>query len=295
MTNEINNNVQVILNKIDKLPELFHIAVKVAKMLDDINVDVNDLARVISLDQALTTQILKLCNSANYGFSRKIVSISDAIAKLGFKTLKSLVFMAISHGVLNQEVKGYDLGKGELWRNSVCCAVYAKHLAQTVGYPDPETAFTAGILRDIGKLMIHEYVGGAYEKIVRMVNVENITFSAAEERVLGFNHCQIGAAAAIKWNFPQILVDAIRYHHIPGEAVRANCQDVKLVALVHIADSLAMMLGSGIGSDGMMYTMDMKTFDLLNLNQYSGNLELLISEIFELHDEIESMVGMVNG
>jgi len=288
-------NIQEILVKIDKLPELFHVAVRIARMLDDLNVDVNDLSKVISTDQALTTQLLKLCNSAHYGFSRKIVSLNDAVAKLGFKTLKSLVFVAISHGVLNHELKGYDLGKGELWKNSISCAVYSRYLAKTVRYKDPETAFTAGLLRDIGKLMIHEYVGVNYNEIIKVVNSQNITFSDAEKKILGFNHCEIGSAVANKWNFPVVLVDAIKYHHTPDLAVKEGCQDIDLISIVHIADTATMMFGTGIGNDGMMYGMDIQVLENLGLSTEVSDIESLISEMVELNSEIETMVGIVNG
>ncbi|MDD3013366.1 MAG: HDOD domain-containing protein [Candidatus Gastranaerophilales bacterium] len=288
-------DIKVVLDKIEKLPELFHVAVRVAKMLDDLNIDVNQLSRIISLDQALTTQLLKLCNSAQYGFSRKIVTVKDAVAKLGFKTIKSLVFVAISHGILNSAVKGYDLGKGELWKNSISCAVYSRYLAKMSNYKDPETAFTAGLLRDIGKLMIHEYVGINYSNILNTINSEGISFSNAEEQVLGFNHCQIGSAVANKWNFPPILVDTIKYHHNYDAAINEGCEDIKLLSIVHIADSITMMLGNGMGNDGMMYNINLKSLNYLDISQQSASIENLISEMVELKTEIDEMIGIVNG
>jgi len=288
-------DIKVVLEKINKLPELFHVAVRVAKMLDDLNVDVNQLSRIISLDQALTTQLLKLCNSAQYGFSRKIVTVNDAVSKLGFKTIKSLVFVAISHGILNRQVKGYDLDKGEMWRNSISCAVYSRYLAKMTNYKDPEIAFTAGLLRDIGKLMIHEYVGINYNNIVNTINSQGIAFSKAEEQVLGFNHCQIGSAVANKWNLPPVLVDSIRYHHSFEEALNNGCEDIKLLSIVHIADSVTMMLGSGIGNDGMMYNIDLKSLKYLDISQQSASIENLISEMVELKTEIDEMIGIANG
>ncbi|MFH0703337.1 MAG: HDOD domain-containing protein [bacterium] len=289
------NDIQSILSKVDKLPELYHIAIKVSKMLDNFNVSINEVSKVISLDQALTTQILKLCNSANYGFSRKIVSINDAIAKLGFTTLKNMIFIVISHGILNQEVKGYDLGKGELWKNSVSCAFYARHLASLIKYSDPEIAFTAGLLRDIGKLIIHEYVKDSYDEIIEMINSKNIPFYQAEEKVLGFNHCQIGSEIANKWNFPNILIETIEYHHNPDIAFNSKCEDSKLIAIIHVADCITMMLGTGMGCDGMMYNFELNALKKLNISQQASDIEKLISEMIELNSEIDSMVGYIDG
>ena len=290
----MNQNMEQVLEKVNKLPEVYGIAVRVAKMLNDEMTSANDLAKVISLDQALTIKLLRVCNSAYYGFSRKIVSVGDAISKLGFKTLKSLVFVAISHSVLNREVKGYDLQNGALWTNSISCAVYARYLAKISHYPDPETAFTAGLLRDLGKLIVHEYVGHNYSKILELVTTEHISFSKAEEQILGFNHTQIGSAAAKKWNFPNILVDAISYHHNPDEAINTDCEDIKLVYITHIADALTMMLGQGIGNDGMMYNLELGALEHIGIPQQLENIESLIAELVDLNSEIDSMAGIVN-
>lgn len=167
-------------------------------------------------------------------------------------------------------------------------------MAKITHYKDPEIAFTAGLLRDIGKLIIHEYVGNSYKDIVNMVHTENITFSAAEERVLGFNHSQIGAEVANKWYFPQILVDTIRYHHSPDEAATKSCEDIKLVSIVHVADSFTMMFGTGVGNDGLMYNLQLKSLENLGIPQQSANVELLMSELMELNGEIKAMVGIVD-
>ncbi len=285
------NQIDTIANKIDKLPEVFNVAIMVAKELDNPDVNAQSLAKIISTDPALTTQLLRLCNSAQYGFSKKIASIKEAIPRLGFKTLKSLVFLAISQGMLNKEVKGYDLTKGALWENSISCAVYARYLAKKCNYHDPEIAFTAGLLRDIGKLIIHEYVSESYDDIIQEVNNSNITFSEAEEKTLGFNHSEIGGKVAEKWNFPCGLVESIKYHHTPGNAKK----DPVLVSIVHVADVLTMMLGAGIGSDGMMYKIEMNTLEKLNIPVAPGVIEELVSEIVELSEEVNQIAGLVNG
>jgi len=290
------NNIKLndVIEKIDHLPEVFSVAVKVAKQLEDLDTKVEDLAATISTDQALTTKLLKLCNSAKYGYSKKIVTIKDAIPKLGFKTIKSLIFLTISQSVLYQELKGYDLEKESLWENSVSCAVYARYLAKLSNYPDPETAFTAGLIRDIGKLIVHEYIGESYEQIVDIVNTKNVSFSEAESEVLEFNHCEIGAKVAEKWNFPTVLIDAIRYHHSPNLVINMPEKDKQLISIVHVADAVTMMLGSGMGNDGMMYKIEMNAMEQLKFPANSSSIESLISDMVELNTEITEMIGMIN-
>lgn len=286
-------DIDKLLNRVDSIPNNFHIAVKVAKMLDDFNVNIQELSKVIGADQALTVQLLKLCNSAQYGFSRKIVTVSDAIARLGFKTLKSLVFVVVSKGSLNRQLAGYDLGKGELWRNSISCAVYSKYLAEISGYKDPDLAFTAGLLRDIGKLIIHEYVKSDYDNIINLVNSENIGFSEAEEKILGYNHSQVGARIAAKWNFPKVLEETIEFHHNPGK-VDGKCEDKMLVNIVHVADSLSMILGMGIGNDGMMHNLDINSLEKIGIDVNSVGIESLISDMVDLNSEIDMIMASMS-
>lgn len=292
----MSKTLQDVLNNINKLPENFLVALKVTKMLDgfNMNLDIRDLTKTISLDPSLTTLLLKLCNSAHYGFSRKIVSINDAITKLGFRTLKNLVFVAVSQGILNQEFNGYDLNKGDLWKNALSCAVYARHFAEIVKYRDPDTAFTAGLLRDIGKIMIHEYVGANYTEIINLVEQNKISFLNAEDKILGFNHCTIGAEIAARWDFPPILTDMIRYHHELDKAIENKCEDVDLISIIHVADSITMMMGVGLGSDGMMYNLELKSLERFNIPCKPENIEQLLSDMVDLNEEIQAMAGIVS-
>jgi len=283
-------DIEKLLNRVDSIPHNFHIAIKVAKMLDDFNVNIKELSKIIGVDQSFTVQLLKLCNSAQYGFSRKIVTVNDAITRLGFKTLKSLVFVVVSKSSFNKPIEGYNLEKGELWRNSIACAVYSKYLAEISGYKDPELAFTSGLLRDIGKLIIHEYIKDEYNNIVNLVNSENIGFSEAEEKILGYNHSQVGSKIASKWNFPKTLEETIEFHHNPNDTNRTYL-DNHLVNIVHIADSIAMMLGMGIGNDGMMHHFNISALENIGIDVNSVGIETLISDMVDLNTEIDLLMA----
>lgn len=298
----INKNIkkltlEQILSQVENLPETSKVAVKVSKMLDDFNVDINHLAQTVTLDQALTAQLLKLCNSAHYGFSRKILTINDAIAKLGLKTVKSLIFVAISKGILNKEVPGYKLIKGDLWKNSVTCAFYTKHLAETFNYKNPDLAFIAGLLRDIGKLIIDEYVGINYLDIIKIVNTSEIPFTRAEEMIVGYSHSQIGAEVLNSWNFPQVLVQSVKYHHDFTNARKYygdKLEDFRLLALLHLGDALTCMLGNFLGADGLMYSIDEDALLLLSDSKSSTDLDFYIDQLLDLDSEISSMLEVLS-
>ena len=279
-------DINKILKKANSLKHNFYTVMKVSKKLDDFNVSINDLSKIINSDPVLTETILKHCNSAKYGFARKIMTINDAISIIGFKTLKTIIFTIVSKSSFNKELKGYELEKGDLWKNSISCAVYSRYIAELISYNAPEQAFTAGLLRDVGKLVLNEYVKEDQEKIIKMVTKENIPFSEAEEKVLGLSHCQIGAIVAKKWNFPQALIDSIKYHHNPEKAETEQCEDMDLVRIVHLSDSLSVMLGYGIGNDGMLNDINISSYTKLGFKAEPENLELLISKIINLNSEI---------
>ena len=289
-------NMTDVSAMVKKLPAIPQVAVKVSRMLGDFNVSIEQLSDSIMLDQSLTAQLLKLCNSAHYGFSRKIVSVKDAVAKLGLNTVKCLVFVAVSQGVLDSEVTGYSLARGQLWKNSITCAYYAKYLAEIFNYRDQDLAFIAGLLRDIGKLIMSEYVGINYNKIIRLVDVAQVSFTTAEEMCVGYNHAQIGAEILNYWNFPTVLVETVKYHH---DFINAYSQyndlleDPKLIGILHLADAFTIMLGESIGADGLMYPIDDKAFDLINDSDSPVNVDLIIEQLVDLSSEIDSMVKVL--
>lgn len=289
-------SIDDISKHVEKLPAIPQVAIKVSKMLGDFNVSVDQLSDTIMLDQALTTQLLKLCNSAHYGFSRNIVSVKDAITKLGLDTVKCLVFVAISQASLNKEAKGYSLLKGDLWQNSVSCAYYARHLAEVFNYKDKDLAFIAGLLRDIGKLILSEYVGVNYDKILMLIETAEVSFIRAEEMAIGYNHAQIGAEILKYWHFPTVLEETVRYHHDfvnAYENYKDSLQDINLLAILHLADAFTIMLGNSIGADGLMYPIDEKALEILNTNSETVNIDLIMDQLMELGSEINSMVKVL--
>lgn len=283
--------IQELITKVDHLPELPQVAMRVGRMMEDPNTNANQLAEIIRLDANMTGQVLRLCNSAAYGLPRKIATAREAVALMGFKALKSLIYTVISHTALNRDVKGYNLEQGALWVNALTCAVYAKYLAEQHKDVDPELIFTGGLLRDVGKIVLGEYVGTSYNDIEALAIKEQIDFVEAEERVLGFNHMMVGTRVAEKWNLPEKLVKVIRYHHKPSLMFDQDASeaDIKMVTLVHLADVFTMMLGAGIGSDGMMYSIDMEALDYIGFDTDEAYLESLLARLVDLDSVVKEM------
>ncbi len=282
--------LQQIVAKVDKLPELPQVAMRVSHMMEDPNMSAEKIAEVIRLDAAFTSQVLRLCNSAAFGLRRRVETVKEAVAILGFKSLRSMVYTIISKVALDRPVAGYSLAEGDLWYNALTCAVYAKHIAQRERFRDPELAFTGALLRDIGKIVLGEFVGANYEEIEKLAAQEQIDFFEAEERVIGFSHTVIGTRVAEKWNLPARLVKIIRYHHTPSALPpTVDADEIKLMAIVHLADAYTMMVGQGTGSDGMMYSLDTEAVKKAGIDIEGDAAEILLSELFELNSVVRSL------
>ena len=258
-----------LLQSVEDLPSLPDVALKVTRLVEDPNVNAVAIERVVSTDQALTARVLRLANSAFYGVSRRIGTVREAVVILGFRTIKTLTLAACLYPALTGELRGYGLGRGELWRHSIACAISAQALARQVGSTaphvgpvSPDEAFVAGLLHDIGKMVlsIHlkEYLGQTRDRAL----AEGISFLAAERAILGVDHAQAGAAIAEKWNLPAALVDAIACHHDPLAAQHGN---IGLACVAHVADALCLSLGIGVGGDGLLAALQSEALDALRL------------------------------
>lgn len=266
-----------IVSKVNDMPMLPSRVEKIMAITEDPDSTIESLEKEILMDQSLTSKILKLANSAYYGYPRKINTVSQATILLGFQTIKSMTLASTVNKLLTKELTGYALEENDLWHQSQTCAIVSRHIAQEVGFSNPETAYIAGLLRDIGKTILNYHVEKEYKAIVNKVEVNKVSFSQAEEEVLGFNHAQVGEKIGEKWNFPEELVEAIGLHHTPEDSLI----NPELVSIVHIADAITMMMGVGLGADGLSY--NLSQFAIENLDGLEAeDLDRIISESYDL-------------
>ncbi|WP_026894451.1 HDOD domain-containing protein [Clostridiisalibacter paucivorans] len=261
----MNNKLSLdkLIQLVDDMPVFPNRINKILKLTEDPNSTVHDIETEILKDQSLTAKVLKLANSTHYGYSRRISTITEATVLLGFKTIRSITLASSVSKVLMQELPGYGLEKDMLWEQSQTCAIIARQLAKKTRKSDPEQAYIAGLLRDIGKVILSYYVKKEYNLIVEKVGSSGRSFQDAEKEVLGFDHAQIGAKIAEKWNFPQDLIDAIENHHTPAQ----SNVNKDLVSLIHVADALVMTMGISMGYDGMAYYMSPFALETLELDE----------------------------
>ncbi|PKM50013.1 MAG: hydrolase [Firmicutes bacterium HGW-Firmicutes-7] len=265
-----------LISRIDEIPIFPQTVSNILKLVEDPRTNIRDIENEILKDQGFTTKVLKLANSAYFGVSRQIKTVSQATTLLGFQAIRSMVLASSVGKVLSAELLGYALEREALWKQSQICAITARVIAKKVKFPQPDQAYTAGLLKDIGKIILDHYLNEQFQKIMDQINEGNKAFLEIEEETLGFNHCQVGAKIAEKWKLPEDLVEAIAYHHQPDKALL----NLKLVAITHIADGLVMMMGLHIGSDGLAYNFSDSAMELLNLDETI--LSEIISEVADL-------------
>jgi putative nucleotidyltransferase with HDIG domain len=249
--------------------------VKLRQYLSDPDVSFDELAKVIEYDPGLTANLLQLANSAYFGWSGKIKTVKEAITRLGTNRIFQMVLCMSVAPLVRKPVKGYDMESNGLWKHSIAVAICAEQLARILKIPNSEEAFTAGLLHDMGKILLGTFVEIDDEPIKELVQNESLSFNEAERRVLGIDHAEAAAELLQYWKLPENVVAAARWHHNPEEA---DEKYRNIVDLVHVADILCIRMGWGIGSDGPLYCLNEAASERLGV--HSG-----------LEDEVTDKVG----
>ncbi|MBT8489427.1 MAG: HDOD domain-containing protein [Deltaproteobacteria bacterium] len=252
-----------ILKSIENLPAFPATVQKVSGLLGDPDYSIPELVGVIEYDQAITANILRMCNSAYFGVRYKISTVREAVAYLGRENLVRVVSAAGISRYYNK-VNGYYQEATRLWEHSVGVAIMSLILSKRIYNRADSSLFTVGLLHDVGKVVLGEFVLDSFQQIMDLVTNHQYSFLEAEEEVIGINHAEVGAKIALLWNFPQELQDAILYHHRPDLMTEG---DSSISWLVYLADQACMMMGIGGGADGLAYRGLREVVDRFKLRQ----------------------------
>ncbi|HMB70480.1 MAG TPA: HDOD domain-containing protein, partial [bacterium] len=219
---------------INDLPTLPHVVTQILDRTRNTDSSLDEIVSLIATDQALVSTILKLVNSAFYGFSRRITTLKQSITLLGFRSVRNIVVNAGVVGVFRKRTFNNQY-RFRLWDHSIACGVAAREIARRTGYQAKEEAFTAGLLHDIGKVVIDQYAPKDSAAIMKRVD-SGTPAREAEAEVLGVDHTKIGAWIAERWHLPKTLCWVIEHHHEPDSDAVPGERD--LVRLVAAANSL---------------------------------------------------------
>lgn len=263
------------LREIKNLPTLPGIVAKLSKMAENPDTTAAQMGQVIGKDHILAAKLLKLVNSAFYGFPQRISSLSSAIILLGFNVIKSLIISASIFEIMEDQ----DV---ELWQHSLGCAVVCNVLAKRLGVSDPEEVSTAGLIHDIGKVAIKMELPQQYAEMNTIVKERQVPRRVAEMEVLEIDHAEVGSWLAKNWNLPNKLVEPVAFHHDPTKAKEAKLA----TAIVHFGDIMIRGLGCGHGEDVWVPTLNPQAWELLKLTPP------ILDEIL---DEVEEKLWDVRG
>lgn len=269
--------------EIASLPEIF---LKINEMIDSPRHSAADIGRVIGHDAPLSARLLKIANSVFYGFPSQIDTISRAITVIGSRELRELILATCV--IRNFKGLPNDLvTMDDFWRHSVCCGLVARSLAAHRGEQFVERFFVAGLLHDIGSLLVYRKLPELAREALLRAKHNNVPLYQAEQDVMGFDHAAVGAEILRKWKLPEHLQEATEFHHSPGRAQRFPSD----TALVHIADVVADALRFGSSGDPHAPPMDPQAWPMAALSddivstvisdveqQFNGVIELFQPE-----------------
>ncbi len=272
-----------IMEKVESFPSMPGSAAKVLSMIDDPTSSATDIENLLRYDPGLTANILKVTNSAYFGLSKEVGSLKRAIVLLGMKRVVQIVIASCVTALMDKKIVGYDLPSGELWRHSIAVSVAAEGLVKELKLPKAEEIFTAALLHDVGKLILGDFVKDDIEKIEKYTS-EEIAFQNAERKVLGTDHAEVGSNILKHWSFPKEIVDAVRWHHDPDAAKTSS----PLIDIVHIADVLCLMIGIGVGREGLHYEPSPSVVKKLGIN--NNHLEIVASQTLEWVNELSEIL-----
>ena len=262
MVKQIN---QEELQKIVKsVPMLSPSASQLLQITSQADHDLIDVINLVRNDANLTARLLKIVNSAAFGLVSTVTSIDRAISYLGERIIVGIAIGDCAGKLFEKELSGYESAGGDLWKHDLRAAIAAREVVTQSGVDiSPELAFTAGLLHDIGKSLISDYLQGSVTDAIEMITTEEgLDYLDAEEKLVGFDHTRAGYELAKAWQLPDELAEVIRYHHEPAKAKE---EYRALVYAVHLGDNIAMMGGFGTGSDSMRYKLDQQYTDYIKI------------------------------
>ncbi|MCK5685348.1 HDOD domain-containing protein [bacterium] len=273
------NELKIILDNIDDVPTLPTIASKIIHTANMPLSNAKQMGKVLEKDQALTFKVLRMANSAFYAVKDPVKTVDRAIVVMGFNRVKNIVtrVSAISSfgGSTNSDL--FDMTK--FWEHCIAVGMTCSILAKQLKMPKPDEMFTAGLLHDIGKLILAQYLVSEFEKIAKKVYSDNCSFIQAERDIIGVDHTHIGKWLANKWRLSKdIKLIISEHHHPPGDDLILGTS-AKPIVLVFLADHITRKAHIGFGGDTLIPPINPKIWNIVDQNKI--NIDQAGKELLE--------------
>ena len=262
--------IRRIIKDIKTLPTLPGVITKLGALAENNKVSVQEMAQVVSSDQVLSAKILRLVNSAFYGFSGRISTVSNALILLGVNVVKSLAISSSIFEIMEKNVVG-------LWEHSMGVAVAANVMSKRLRLPEPEETSTAALLHDIGKVIIKIKLQQEFSQLTTRIEEQGLMMIEAEQELLETDHAEIGEWLARTWLLPEKLIEPIACHHSVEKSILHQTK----TSVVHVADVLIKASGFGFSGDNLVPSIQPVAWKRLGLSE-----QLLESIIEEVQDKL---------
>ena len=274
------------INKVKNLPPAPRILPELLTLLRKENVDSSRVVQLISYDPAITASLLRLCNSALFAGSSPATDLDQAVQRLGFRQIYTLVAAISGARALSPAQKGYGINAGELWKHSVTSAVAGQLIARSQDDPDEGLVFTAALLHDLGKIVLADALEHIYAKLVEESRAQQSAMIETEKRLLGVNHAEIGGRLLTRWKFPENLVAAVAHHHQPKDAGTHT----RLAAYVYLGNMVAYFMGHGYGHQAFAMRGRSEALEILGLED--GAMAGFMIQTFEQLQLVDTLFNV---
>jgi HD-like signal output (HDOD) protein len=233
---------------------------RLRSIVDDVRTSNRDVGQLISEDTGLTARLLRIANSSFYGAPSRIDTITRAVTVIGTRQVTDIV-LATTVLDMFDGIPDEQENMGSFWQHSIRCAVMARTFATYRREANIERFFVAGLLHDVGRLLMLTQLGREYWDIIKLAREHNLAIDVAERKVLGFDHCEVGGLLLKRWELPQHMIDAVRYHRQPKKN-GYTCIDV---AILHVANVVASAMQVTEGQACVIPRLDEKAWTMLGL------------------------------
>ena len=273
MDETILNELNDYLEEINNVPPLKAVPSKILSLLKSENIDISKLAELIKKDPSLTANILKYANSSFFGFKQKLNSIQQIIALIGIREIKKLTLIYAIKSRISKDLTGYGISSSQLWKHSISTAIGAQFLSQLKGIFPSENAFTAGILVDLGKIVLNDFIIKKGIRLFKDNEDKHLSLHKIERELFGITHSEIAAILLERWDFPEDIVISINFHHSPSRAPKYR----ELTSVIHLSDLV---------STACLYDLDVNDYET-TVDEFS--LKTLKIKYYDLKELIDLM------
>ncbi len=279
--------IEEFISKAQTLPPAPVFLTRLMVLLNQPDTDSTKVVDLITYDPSLTTSVVRRCNSAYYGFASPVDNVQEAVTRLGFWEIYRIVVMCSANKMLAPAQKGYGMEANELWDHSIATALAAEQVAKDLN-EDEAVAFTAGLLHDIGKVMLSQQLEDTYTKMLSEVEQNGSSLLEAERTLLGFDHANAGGHLLAHWKFPANLVAAVWFHHKPSLAKPHH----RLASFVYLGNLIAHFMGHGYGHHALALKGRSEVLEILDIPV--DRLPHYMIKTMEQIEAVRAIFGMKN-